>query len=123
MELYNLLQGNIANVMSTIQANKIVEDGTQAVQGLTIRWDGLFVTAIIIYCCKSVVRLRNSKLYLQSLTTELVARVQSSAIPPFFLVAQIKTTDLSNFVFQLHELYQLPFHESLSPDCDDYCFR
>ncbi|XP_042061266.1 eukaryotic translation initiation factor 3 subunit M-like isoform X2 [Salvia splendens] len=30
-------RGNIANVMSTIQANKIVEDGTQTVQGLTIR--------------------------------------------------------------------------------------
>ncbi|KAL1558950.1 eukaryotic translation initiation factor 3 subunit M-like [Salvia divinorum] len=30
-------RGNIANVMSTIQANKIVDDGTQAVQGLTIR--------------------------------------------------------------------------------------
>ncbi|KAK6928084.1 eIF3 subunit M, C-terminal helix domain [Dillenia turbinata] len=30
-------RGNIANVISTIQANKIVEDGSQAVQGLTIR--------------------------------------------------------------------------------------
>ncbi|KAK6152634.1 hypothetical protein DH2020_012273 [Rehmannia glutinosa] len=30
-------RGNIANVISTIQANKITEDGTQAVQGLTIR--------------------------------------------------------------------------------------
>ncbi|KAL0461569.1 UNVERIFIED_CONTAM: Eukaryotic translation initiation factor 3 subunit M [Sesamum latifolium] len=30
-------RGNIANVISTIQANKITEDGTQAVQGVTIR--------------------------------------------------------------------------------------
>ncbi|CAL5325925.1 unnamed protein product [Camellia sinensis] len=30
-------RGNIANVISTIQANKITEDGTQAMQGLTIR--------------------------------------------------------------------------------------
>lgn len=30
-------RGNIANIISTIQANKIVEDGTQAVQGLAIR--------------------------------------------------------------------------------------
>ncbi|KAL6499161.1 hypothetical protein OROHE_026189 [Orobanche hederae] len=30
-------RGNIANVISTIQANKITEDSTQAVQGLTIR--------------------------------------------------------------------------------------
>ncbi|KAH6803046.1 Proteasome component domain protein [Perilla frutescens var. frutescens] len=30
-------RGNIANIINTIQANKIVEDGTQAVQGLTIR--------------------------------------------------------------------------------------
>ncbi|KAG8366964.1 hypothetical protein BUALT_Bualt16G0023000 [Buddleja alternifolia] len=30
-------RGNVANVISTIQANKIAEDGTQAVQGLTIR--------------------------------------------------------------------------------------
>ncbi|KAL2528669.1 Proteasome component (PCI) domain protein [Forsythia ovata] len=30
-------RGNIANVMSTIQANKISEDGIQAMQGLTIR--------------------------------------------------------------------------------------
>ncbi|KAL0431781.1 UNVERIFIED_CONTAM: Eukaryotic translation initiation factor 3 subunit M [Sesamum radiatum] len=29
-------RGNIANVISTIQANKITEDGTQAVQGVTI---------------------------------------------------------------------------------------
>ncbi|XP_052197928.1 uncharacterized protein LOC127804883 [Diospyros lotus] len=30
-------KGNIANVIRTIQANKIIEDGSQAVQGLTIR--------------------------------------------------------------------------------------
>ncbi|KAK4409819.1 Eukaryotic translation initiation factor 3 subunit M [Sesamum angolense] len=30
-------RGNIANVISTIQANKITEDGTQAVQGVTTR--------------------------------------------------------------------------------------
>ncbi|KAI7979311.1 Eukaryotic translation initiation factor 3 subunit M [Camellia lanceoleosa] len=30
-------RGNIVNVISTIQANKITEDGTQAMQGLTIR--------------------------------------------------------------------------------------
>ncbi|CAL5372316.1 unnamed protein product [Camellia sinensis] len=30
-------RGNIANVISTIQANKMTEDGTQAMQGLTIR--------------------------------------------------------------------------------------
>ncbi|KAL2252368.1 eukaryotic translation initiation factor 3 subunit M [Sesamum indicum] len=30
-------RGNIANVISTIQANKITDDGTQAVQGMTIR--------------------------------------------------------------------------------------
>ncbi|KAL0396604.1 UNVERIFIED_CONTAM: Eukaryotic translation initiation factor 3 subunit M [Sesamum calycinum] len=30
-------RGNIANVISTIQANKISEDGTQAVQGVTTR--------------------------------------------------------------------------------------
>ncbi|KAK4426255.1 Eukaryotic translation initiation factor 3 subunit M [Sesamum alatum] len=30
-------RGNIANVISTIQANKITEDATQAVQGVTIR--------------------------------------------------------------------------------------
>ncbi|GER31319.1 eukaryotic translation initiation factor 3subunit M [Striga asiatica] len=30
-------RGNIANVISTIQANKITEDSTQAVQGLTVR--------------------------------------------------------------------------------------
>ncbi|KAL7094631.1 hypothetical protein ACP275_11G116000 [Erythranthe tilingii] len=30
-------RGNITNVISTIQANKITEDSTQAVQGLTIR--------------------------------------------------------------------------------------
>lgn len=29
-------QGNIANVLSTIQANKISEDGVQATQGLAI---------------------------------------------------------------------------------------
>nr|GMD09473.1 eukaryotic translation initiation factor 3 subunit M-like [Ipomoea batatas] len=32
-----LLQGNIANLISTIQANKVVEDGSQAMQGLMIR--------------------------------------------------------------------------------------
>lgn len=32
------LQGNIAGVISTVQANKITEDSTQAVQGLAIRW-------------------------------------------------------------------------------------
>lgn len=31
------LQGNIANVITTIQANKLTEDGTQAMQGLAIR--------------------------------------------------------------------------------------
>lgn len=31
------LQGNIANVISTIQANRITEDSSQAIQGLTIR--------------------------------------------------------------------------------------
>ncbi|KAF3444880.1 hypothetical protein FNV43_RR14573 [Rhamnella rubrinervis] len=30
-------RGNIANVISTIHANRITEDGTQAIQGLTIR--------------------------------------------------------------------------------------
>ncbi|KAA8530445.1 hypothetical protein F0562_005154 [Nyssa sinensis] len=30
-------RGNIANVIGTIQANKVTEDGTQAMQGLTIR--------------------------------------------------------------------------------------
>uniref|UniRef100_A0A5B7BWY1 Eukaryotic translation initiation factor 3 subunit M n=1 Tax=Davidia involucrata TaxID=16924 RepID=A0A5B7BWY1_DAVIN len=30
-------RGNIANVISTIQANKVTEDGTQAMQGLMIR--------------------------------------------------------------------------------------
>lgn len=31
-----VLQGNIANVISTIQANKITEDGSQAMQSLMI---------------------------------------------------------------------------------------
>lgn len=35
--LCSFFQGNIANVISTIQANKITEDGSQAVQGLVIR--------------------------------------------------------------------------------------
>ncbi|KAE9590317.1 hypothetical protein Lal_00027979 [Lupinus albus] len=30
-------RGNIGNVMSTIQANKITEDGSQAAQGLVVR--------------------------------------------------------------------------------------
>ncbi|XP_070673469.1 eukaryotic translation initiation factor 3 subunit M-like [Malus domestica] len=30
-------RGNIANVISTIQANKMADDGSQAVQGLVIR--------------------------------------------------------------------------------------
>jgi translation initiation factor 3 subunit M len=31
------LQGNIANAISTIQANKVTEDGSQGMQGLMIR--------------------------------------------------------------------------------------
>ncbi|KAM0955350.1 hypothetical protein ACFX13_024124 [Malus domestica] len=30
-------RGNIANVISTIQANRMVDDGSQAVQGLVLR--------------------------------------------------------------------------------------
>nr|AFK45099.1 unknown [Lotus japonicus] len=30
-------RGNISNVISTIQANKVTEDGSQAVQGLVVR--------------------------------------------------------------------------------------
>lgn len=36
--LVSHLQGNIANVISTVQANKVTEDGSQAAQGLVARW-------------------------------------------------------------------------------------
>lgn len=37
LHMHTLFQGNIANVISTIQANKITEDGSQAAQGLVVR--------------------------------------------------------------------------------------
>jgi len=40
--LVSYFQGNIANVISTIQANKITEDGSQAAQGLVVRWEDVF---------------------------------------------------------------------------------
>lgn len=66
--------------MSTIQANKLVEDGTQAVQGLSVRWN-------------------QTDIFFQLLSSSAASQVYGSKAPSYFRnlykrVARFKSSEI-----------------------------